>query len=390
MKKSLQLVSWLTATFAAASAFAADQGVILIETNVSRSKLIPIALKGYVGEAATVLRFDLEVMGCRIVEPENAQYELTGSGGETVQGTLLNRGNQTVMLSQKYQSSSTRGQTHALADDVIEKITGTKGIAKTQIAFKVKSGSRGEGEIYIADYDGFNARPATRDNVIVAAPSWVPNRYALFYTSYRLGNADIYSHDLTTGDRRTIARYSGSNISPAVSPDGRRVAMILSKNGSPDLYVGDLDGGNLRQLTRTKEDESSPCWSPDGNTICFASRTSGLAALYTISAEGGETRRLSTLGLSSATEPDWSPDGQTIAFTTMTQPFQICTVPASGGTATVLTAGEDPSWAPNSRTLMYVRNQGNTKVLSLLDVPTKQTKDVARVPGHNSQPAWRR
>jgi TolB protein len=166
--------------------------------------------------------------------------------------------------------------------------------------------------------------------------------------------------------------------------------MILSKGGSPDLYVSNLDGSDLRQLTKTREDESSPCWSPDGRTICFASRVGGRAALYTISADGGEMRRIPTVGVPSATEPDWAPDGKTIAFTTMTVPFQICVVSATGGSATNLLAGEDPSWAPNSRTLMYVRNAGNTKVLSLLDVPTKQTKDVARVPGHNSQPAWRR
>jgi TolB protein len=363
--------------------------------NISReteaAKLIRIAVKGYSGEASSVLRFDLEVMGCRLVDADQAQYELTGNGDEPVEGTLVNRGNGTTLLAKRYRGGTARSQAHLLADDVIEKITGAKGIAQTQIAFKVKNGSPGgEGEIYVADYDGFNPRPVTKDSVIVAAPSWVPGRFELLYTSYRLGNADIYSHDLSTGERRAVARYGGSNISPAVSPDGQHVAMILSKNGSPDLYVADLDGSDLRQLTKTREDESSPCWSPDGRQICFASRAGGRPALYVIPASGGQMRRISTVGVSSASEPDWSPDGKTIAFTTMTEPFQICVVPATGGNVTVLTAGEDTSWAPNSRTLIYVRNAGNTKVLSLLDVPTKQTKDVARVPGQNSQPAWRR
>jgi len=74
----------------------------------------------------------------------------------------------------------------------------------------------------------------------------------------------------------------------------------------------------------------------------------------------------------SPSEPDWSPDGKLIAFTVQYRDFQICVVPAAGGTATALVEGEDPSWSPNSRTLIFARRQGGRYVLSLLDVPTKQ------------------
>jgi TolB protein len=92
-------------------------------------------------------------------------------------------------------------------------------------------------------------------------------------------------------------------------------------------------------------------------------------------------------------EPDWSPDGKLIAFTTLTGAgFQICVVEAKGGNATVLVEGEDPSWAPNSRTLIYSRRAGGRQVLSLLDVPTKQVKDIPRISGSSSQsqPSWAR
>jgi TolB protein len=141
-------------------------------------------------------------------------------------------------------------------------------------------------------------------------------------------------------------------------------------------------------LTATKEDESSPCWAPDGRTICVVSRQGGRPALYRVSAEGGPMRRLNTVGGGSVTEPDWSPDGKTIAFTTSFGGFQICTVPAGGGTVTVLGQGEDPVWAANSRTLLYVRRVGNLKVLSMLDVPTKQIEDLRRFSGSCSQPDW--
>ena len=221
----------------------------------------------------------------------------------------------------------------------------------------------------------------------------VPGQLALYYTSYKLDHPDIFFQNLATGARKIFARYSGSNISPAPSPDGSLVAMILSKDGWTDLYVANSDGSNLRRLTKSPQDESSPCWSPDGRWICFAAKVSERRALRKISPSGGESQTISTSGLPSPTEPDWSPDGKLIAFTSQTRSgFSICVVSPNGGDATQLVEGEDPSWSPNSRTLAFARRQGGHYVLSLLDVPTKQVKDVSRLSGigSQSQPSWAR
>jgi TolB protein len=167
--------------------------------------------------------------------------------------------------------------------------------------------------------------------------------------------------------------------------------MVLGTSGSVNIYVCDADGGGLKQLTFTREDNSSPCWSPDGRWICFASKVNERRALSKISADGGAMERIPTAGISNPSEPDWSPDGRWIAFTSQyLGGFNVCVVPAGGGSATPLVSGEDPSWAPNSRTLVFVRRgSGGNRTLSLLDVPTKQVKDVPRVLGSsNSQPGW--
>ncbi|MBP9902875.1 MAG: PD40 domain-containing protein, partial [Verrucomicrobia bacterium] len=162
-----------------------------------------------------------------------------------------------------------------------------------------------------------------------------------------------------------------------------------SKSGAVDLYVADIDGSHLRQLTKSKEDESSPCWSPDGQWICFAGKSNERRALWKVPVAGGPLVRIPTSGVSNPSEPDWSPDGKWIVFTAQMGGFEICVVPAKGGEATQLGLGEDPSWAPNSRTVVYVqRDRSGGRRLSLLDVPTKQTKDVPRLSGINSQPSW--
>ena len=348
---------------------------------------IPIHLSGFTGETATVLRNDLYIMGFKEADESTADYTLAGSNTGELKAELRNHSG--PMLAQIYSGPNARALAHRLADDVTLKITGLNGIAETHVAFKVTTGRTSE--IYIADYDGFNAQEVTHDRSDVAAPCWVPGRLALYYTTYKLGTPIIVYHNLTSGERRNFAKYPGLNTSPAVSKDGSRVAMVLSKSGSPDVWVSNTDGSGLKNLTPTREDESAPCWSPDGQTICFAGKVNERRALCLVSANGGAIRPLKT-GMGSPSEPDWSPDGKWIVFTSQhAGGFDICVVPAAGGAAVPIVSGEDPSWAPNSRNVIFVKRVNGARVLSLLDVPTKQVKDVARISGKdagNSQPCW--
>jgi len=291
------------------------------------------------------------------------------------------------LVNKGYTGGSLRRQAHAFVDDFLVALN-RKGIGGTRIAFKRASGS--SGEISVADFDGFNPQSVTSDGALVAAPAWSPGKLALFYTSYKSGNPDIYYHDLSGGARKAIARYPGSNLSPVPSPDGSKVAMVLSQSGAVELYVANADGSGLRQLTKSREDDSSPCWSPDGQWICFATKINDRRALCKVPVSGGPAQRIATSGVSNPSEPDWSPDGKWIVFTAQMGGFSICVVPATGGSATVLVDGEDPTWSPNSRTVAYARRSGGRYTLSLLDVPTKQTKDISRLSGNNSQPSWAR
>ncbi|MBI4660745.1 MAG: PD40 domain-containing protein [Verrucomicrobia bacterium] len=365
---------------------AQEQPPIVIQKDVTGARFLPVSMTGYSGEVQAVLKFDLEIAGFDIVNPETAQFNISGSNNSFVEGRVTDRVTKAALLANRYEGAPPRSLAHALADDIVLKITGKPGIARSKIAFKGDSGGRTEA--YVADYDGANAVRATQDNALVVALCFASGGNKLLYTSYKSGNPDIYIHDLGSGQRTPVANYPGSNLSPAISRDGRRVAMIISKDGNPELYVSNVDRSNLTRLTHTRADESSPCWSPDGQSICVVSRKDGAPALYVVPASGGAMRRISTAGAGSTTEPDWSPDGKEIAFTALWREFQICVVPAKGGEVNVLTAGEDPSWAPNSRTIVFTKRVGDKRVLSLLDVPTKRVKTLDRHSGSRSLPSW--
>ena len=367
--------------------FSRAQEIDIQHESAFAQKPIPVALSGFTGEGAEVLKFDLYVQGFSFVAPDAAQYLISGSDAGNVTGSVTDKFAKRALLSKIYNGASTRRQAHAFADDIVQAIQNRKGVGQTKIAYK-SQGASGPGEIYVADFDGHGAQAVTTDGAIVAKPAWVPGRLAVYYTSYARGNPDIFYHSLTSGQRRVVAGYSGLNTSAAVSPDGSKIAMVLSKSGSPNVWVCNADGTNLKRLTTGVED-SSPCWSPDGQWICFATKHNERRRLAKIPAGGGTVQYLNTVGAPNPTEPDWSPDGKWIAFTSQMGDFNVCVMPADGGAPpTVLVGGQNPSWAPNSRTLAFNRAMGYRQVLSVLDVFTKQYKDCARATGSNSQPAW--
>jgi len=388
MKSSNSFTQILIAACLSVSAFnlRAQQDIVEVEkfTRPGSEKPIPVFITGFTGEAAQVIQFDLFVQGFTNTPPEAAQYLISGSNNGNLTGRVTDKYNKSVLVNKGYTGAALRRQAHAFVDDFLKAIN-RKGIGQTKIAFKTETG--GNKEIYVADFDGYNAQAVTRDAVNVAAPAWAGNKFALYYVSYKFGNPYIFFQDLGSSERRTFAGFPGSNISPAASPDGRKVAMILSKDGATDLYVSNADGSDLRRLTKSREDESSPCWSPDGQWICFAAKINERRSLCKVSVSGGQVQRIPTSGVSNPTEPDWSPDSRWIVFTRQAGGFEVCVVPSQGGDATVLVTGEDPSWAPNSRTVVYTRR--SSRSLSLLDVPTKQTKDISRISG-SSQPSWAR
>jgi TolB protein len=347
---------------------------------------IPISIEGFSGEALSVLEFDLYVQGFSIVPRSQSQYHISGSDGGNLIGRLSGSGSQD--FSRSYNGASIRRQAHAFADDVVQAVTGKKGIGQTKIAFKVE-GSGGSGEIYVSDFDGHNAQAVTTDGAIVAAPAWVPGRFALFYTSYKLGYPDIFYSNLSSGERRVFAAYGSLNNNAAVSPQGDKVAMVLNTSGDPNIWVSNIDGSGRHQLTHTHADDSCPCWSPDGRYICYATKIRSRRELAKISVDGGAPEAFHTPGAADPTEPDWSPDGKWIAFCSQSGSyFNICVISADGGNPVVLVSGQHPSWSPNSRTLVYNHLVDYRPELSVLDVFTKQHKNAQNISGDDSEPAW--
>ena len=341
-------------------------------------------LGGSEGPASTkVLQNDLDLSGWfSISPPERASYMISGSSaGGTLQGQVTDQRGSVVL--QKSYSGGPRLAAHRFADDIVETLTGHKGIASSRIAFA--STRTGRKEIYTADYDGANVRQLTRDSSISVAPAIAPNGSKLAYTGYQSGYADIYLIDLGSGARSRIVKFPGTNSGAAFSPNGGQIACTLSKDGNPELYVIGAGGGGVRRLTSTRGVESSPTWSPDGSQIIYSSDERGSPQLFRISAGGGSGQLIST-GYNYCTEPSWSPDGKRVAFTARTGGFSIAVKDLESGATNLIGSGEDPVWGADSRHIIF--SSGSSLVL--LDVPTGRSVPIVTGLGKVTEPTWSR
>jgi TolB protein len=339
-------------------------------------------LTGSEGAAITkILQNDLTLSGYFTLGGK-AVYTARGSaGGGRSQGQVVDESGGTV-LSKSY-SGSARENAHRFADDIIETLTGNKGFATSKIAFiATRSGKK---EVYVADYDGSNARQMTHDGVISVHPSISPDGRRIAYTGYQSGYPDVYVIDLASGARNKIVNFPGTNSGASFSPDGGRIALTVSKDGNPELYTVSASGGSARRLTHTHGVESAPTWSPSGDEIIYSFDDGRGPQLYRISSGGGNGQPIPT-GHGYCTEPNWSPDEKKVAFNVRSGGFEVAILDLNGGGTRVVSSGENPVWGADSRHIVFTEGGG----LYLLDTVTSHKSKILDGLGKISEPSWSR
>jgi TolB protein len=397
------------ASFAIFLAFAAATAHAQVTVQKPAIPLRAFAVGGFAGtDVATaagvteILRNDLRLSGYfQLVPAANAEFvqqgELRVERGNVIINIRVTQLPQKSVLSKQYTGSAQdlRRVVHKISDDIVEAITGNRGIAQTKIAFVWSR--NGVKELAVMDYDGHNVRQFTYDKSISVRPRWSPNGRQIVYTSYKNGFPDVLLVDLFTGHRRRLASFSGLNTGATFSPRGDEIALTLSKDGNPELYVMNVPSGSLRRLTHTRGAESSPTWSPDGEQIAYVSDDAGTPQIYMISRAGGEAMRL-TVSPAYNTEPDWSrPNNQVIqpmiAVTSRVGGrFQVGLYDSATRSVRPVVADDadnmDPSWAPNGRHLVFTKIRNFRSRLYLLDVVTGDQVELPAIQGDASEAAW--
>jgi len=337
------------------------------------------------------LKRNLELSGWFKVEP-NGTIAVSGAVADTGGGVQSNCRVAWAGKAFAWQRSSSgaaevRRQAQELADEMVRLIKNEKGIATSKITFVNRMGSN-KAELYVCDADGQGMMQVTHDNVAIVGPRWSPNKKDILYTSFIKGYPTVQLQTLG-GGRRMVAGFKGLNTGGAVSPDGKRVALVLSYEGNPELYILDYSAARLSRMTNTPHGvEASPCWSPDGRSIVYVSDVSKTPQLYLLDVASRTSKRLTYKG-SENVNPDWNEKGKIVYASRRGGGYQIAVMDPSGDATSEIIANtpsncEHPSWAPDSRHI--VCSSGST--LYMLDTLGDPAVRLINIAGNWISPDW--
>lgn len=283
---------------------------------------------------------------------------------------------------------------HRAADMIYEKLTGIPGVFGTQVTYVTATGT-GRDRLYrliVADADGENEHTIMESADPIMSPAWSPDSRRIAYVSFEGSVSSIFIQTLRTGNRVRVSNRAGINGSPSFSPDGRKLVLTLGgPDGNLDIHVMDIASREVTRLTTNRSIDTEGSWSPDGSQIYFTSDRSGGPQVYRISANGGTPERVTFEGSYNA-RPRLSPDGKKLALVHQNRgQFQIAVQDLASRQLLILSTGdqdESPSFAPNSDTLIYATRQGRQGVLATVSADGLIRQRLASGEGDVREPVW--
>ena len=315
----------------------------------------------------------------------DGRYDVRYKLWDAVKGEQIN-GQSKVVL-----GPDLRLAAHRVADEIQAKLTGEPGVNATRIAYVVRAG-RGY-TLHVTDADGEGGQVALASPEPIISPAWSPDGRRLAYVSFETQKAVVWVQDLSTGERRAVASFRGSNSAPAWSPDGQRLAVTLSQDGLAQLYTLPAGGGTPVRLTRSSGIDTEPCYTPDGSSIYFVSDRGGGPQIYRVPAAGGEVARVTFQG-SYNISPVISPDGKQLAYVSrLGTAYKLMLQDIESGTSIALTDTQDdesPGFAPNGRLIVYATRVQGADVLMTTTLDGKiKTRLLSISRGADMrEPAW--
>jgi TolB protein len=234
---------------------------------------------------------------------------------------------------------------HQIADRIYEKITGVRGVFSTRIAYVLHT-SNGY-ELQIADADGQNPQVMLRSKHSIISPSW--------------------------------------------SPDGSKLAIVLSRDSISQIYTVNADGSDLRRVMRSPLIDTEPQFTADGQSLVFTSDRGGNPQIYKVPVSGGDAQRLTFSGGYNIS-PRPSPDGSQLVYVTRRNgAFRIASLDMNSGSEQLLTTGPDdqsPSFAPNGMQVLYSSVQGGRSVLAVTSTDGRVKQTLSALNGQVREPTW--
>lgn len=297
-------------------------------------------------------------------------------GGVEVTGEVWNVTGKKSLGSVKVTAAGTsvRDQGHKFSNGIYKLMTGKDSIFQSKIYFVSDRSSFGKDtrkELYGMDFDGRRVERLTFFNSTVISPAVSPdNRKVMFsiIENHRQSsgqrmietkNIDLKELDLGTKHFTTVSGHPGVNSGATYSADGKSIYFTLTTSGNADIYEMNLATKQLRKITNHYGEDVDPTVTADGTSMSFLSNRPGRAHIYLADPRGTEKNvtRVSFVGQFNAT-PRYSPDGKEIVFVSwVDNNFDLYRIDAQGKNLVRLTkdfgSNEEPWWSPDGEFLIF-------------------------------------
>jgi Tol biopolymer transport system component len=218
-------------------------------------------------------------------------------------------------------------------------------------------------DIYLVDDSTGETQNLTNSpDIIESLPSWSPDGKKIAFVVSHPPYFDISLMDADGTNQTKLVSECGILEEIAWSPSGKKLSYtwysedIQTPEGiCRDICIVDINDGSRINLTDSPEYDDRDCsWSPDGTKIVFSSRRQvTIVNIYIMNIDGSQLCQLTT-GYDDSYLPSWSPDGKKIVYTcSVSQPDRedIYVMDADGSNIINLTntpgiADFLPVWSP--------------------------------------------
>ncbi|MBJ9720842.1 Tol-Pal system beta propeller repeat protein TolB [Acinetobacter calcoaceticus] len=291
-------------------------------------------------------------------------------------------------------ASRIRQAGHMVSDAIYQALTGIPGDFSGRIAYVLRNPAT-PAERYtlqIADTDGEQPKTVLSSRDPILSPAWTPDAKKIAYVSFETKRPAIYLQDLSTGTREVLTSFKGLNGAPSFSPDGKSMLFTASMNGNPEIYQMDLSTRQLKRMTNDSAIDTEARYTPDGKSFIFTSDRGGSPQIYRYDFGDGSVKRLTFKGSFNA-RGTLSADGKKIALVHRPSgsDYKVAIQDFSTGIINILTPtslDESPSFSPNGQMVVYATREGNRGLLSIMSTDGRFRMNLPSEQGEVREPAW--
>jgi Tol biopolymer transport system component len=275
-----------------------------------------------------------------------------------------------------------------------------------RVAYGARGGSQGAAfHLFVRALPAGAPLQLTNGESSDIGPAWSPDGARLAFLRIAAGRTEYISIPSDGGAEREVAEFGGAPADtgqplPAVSwtRDGKSLAVVeTGEQQLPAIALVSLADGSVRRITQPpegSEGDSTPAVSPDGNTLAFVRGTGPDGAdIYLCDLAGGSLRRL-TFDDRAIRGIAWTPDGQDVVYAAnRAGSWRLWRLPAYGGSPReIAIAGAQahfPAIAPQGRRLAYTDSPSVSAIWrAALGAPDSEERPIIRSLGRESAPEY--